>query len=133
MIIPMKTTNRLIGGKLVPTVSARELHAMLEAEVDFPAWIESLLSDLSCMEHLDFSRQVAASEAVGTDTTGKPAGGLDYYLTENLAMHCAILEPNDHGKQVREYLVDCERHLSVGDSLDEMLAWMQRTDKIHLQ
>ena len=90
-----------IGGKVVQTVNARELHEFLEVKTRFNDWIRERIEQFSFVENQDF---VTFTE---NPVKGRPS--LEYALTLDMAKELSMVERNDKGKQARQYFIECER------------------------
>lgn len=93
----IKTTVAEIGGEEQQTVNARELWKVLGSKRQFGNWIKERLSDF--IEGQDF----AVNKIVNGKNRGRFAS-MEYYITLDVAKHLAMLERNEIGKKVRQYL-----------------------------
>ena len=86
------------------TVSARELHKVLEIKYDFKRWVESNFKDF--IENVDFF-------GGHMNVKGNQYGGeqeiVDYSVTTNMAQHLCLMSKTEKGKQCRQYLIDLEK------------------------
>lgn len=82
-------------------VNARDLHAGLGVGRDFPTWIRDRIEKYGFMEGSDFSPDL------GKSTGGRPA--IDYYLSVPMAKELAMVENNEKGREVRQYLIKIEQ------------------------
>jgi phage anti-repressor protein len=98
--------NGSIGGSLMQTADARDLHAFLEVKSEFRHWIKNRIEDFSFVEGNDFT------------TVGKnlPSGGrqIEYHLTLDMAKELSMVERTEKGKQARQYFIACERQVQSG-------------------
>lgn len=94
------TTNN-IGGSLIETVNARELHEFLEVGRDFTNWIKGRIEQYGFVEGQDFTPILAKSSG------GRPS--TEYHLSLNMAKELSMVERNEKGKQARRYFIECER------------------------
>lgn len=93
-----------IGGEMIQTVNARDLHAFLKVGKDFSTWIKDRIEQYGFEENRDF--------AVFTEIGGNPNGGRpakEYALSIDTAKEVAMVERNDQGKRARLYFIECER------------------------
>lgn len=97
----IKIGSKEVGGSLVQTVNARDLHAFLEVGRDFSSWVKSQLYDVFSQD-VDF---VVFTEKGGND--GRPR--IEYALTIECAKHIAMLSRSDKGREIRTYFIECER------------------------
>ena len=96
-----------IGGTVVQTVNARDLHAALGIGKDFSTWIKDRIGGFGFNENSDF---IMLPE-IGEQTFQGVRTRLDYHLTLDMAKELAMVERNEAGKRVRAYFIDCERKL----------------------
>lgn len=82
-------------------VNARDLHRVLEVGRDFSNWIKDRIEKYGFIESKDFSPNLAKS------TGGRPA--TEYYLSIPMAKELAIVENNEKGREIRQYLIKVEQ------------------------
>lgn len=82
-------------------INARDLHNTLEVGRDFSNWIKDRIEKYSFIEGKDFSLNLAKS------TGGRPA--MDYILSISMAKELAMVENNDKGREIRQYLIKVEQ------------------------
>lgn len=90
----------VIGGDLIETVNARELHAFLGSKRQFANWIQERIAQYDFVEGRDFT--------VNKFVNGR-ATQIDYYITLDMAKELSMVERNEKGKQARQYFIECER------------------------
>lgn len=90
-----------IGGDLIETVNARELHEFLEVGRDFTNWIKGRIEQYGFVEGQDFTPILAKSSG------GRPS--TEYHITLDMAKELSMVERNEKGKQARQYFIECER------------------------
>jgi anti-repressor protein len=107
----MKGMNELIkiienNGNQV--VSARDLHLKLGVGRDFSTWIKDRIEKYGFVEGRDY--QKSQSPNVGTGDFGHTGGSptVSYLFTISAAKELAIVENNENGRQVRQYLIKVE-------------------------
>ena len=93
-----KTT---IGGDLIETVNARELHEFLESQQDFSTWVQNRIDQYGFIDGQDFTT------ILGKSSGGRPS--TDYHLTLDMAKELSMVERNEKGKEARQYFIECER------------------------
>lgn len=103
-LVPVTDIN--IGGTVVPTCNARELHAYLEVKRFFANWIKGRIAKYGFAEGVDYTTEVIAKSGKNP-TGGRPE--LEYHLTLDMAKELAMVENNPMGRQVRRYFIECER------------------------
>jgi len=95
-----------VGGELMQTVNARELHAYLESKQEFANWIKDRIGKYDFVENQDFVCLINLSS--------KGRGGHnrnEYHITIGMAKEMSMVERNARGKQARQYFIECERRL----------------------
>lgn len=111
-LVPVRTA--MIGGKLVQSVSARELHAYLNVGKLFAAWMPERIAQYGFFPHQDYE--------VFSDSGNNPAGGRppkEYTITLDMAKELAMVERNAKGKEVRQYFIECERR-ALAPAVDQL-------------
>jgi phage anti-repressor protein len=105
-IIAINQTN--INNTEVNSVSARDLHEVLESETKFADWIKRRLDETDAVLNTDY---IIVSQKRETITEyGKKASIItEYILTTDIAKEIAMLERNEKGKQVRRYFIEVEK------------------------
>lgn len=98
-IIPVAQTH--VGGELIKTCNARDLHAFLEVKARFNDWIANRIDSFGFVENQDF---VALTKNLVSGGKAK-----DYFITLDMAKELAMVERNEKGKQARRYFIECER------------------------
>ena len=91
---------REIGGELIQTINARDLHAFLEVKSEFRNWIKNRIEDFSFTENEDFT--TAVENYRGGDRR-------DYFISLDMAKELSMVERNAKGRQARQYFLECER------------------------
>jgi len=90
-----------LNGKIVNSVSLREVHGFVESKQHFADWAKDRLADYR--EGIDFT--------VNHNSMKNPLGGrpqIDYIVSLNTAKHISLIERNVKGRQLREDLIDKE-------------------------
>lgn len=87
------------SGKQV--VNARDLHAGLGVGRDFATWIRERIEKYGFIEGVDFSPDM------GESTGGRPS--IEYYLSVPMAKELTMVENNEKGREVRQYLIKIEQ------------------------
>ena len=82
-------------------VNARDLHTGLGVGRDFSNWIKDRIEKYGFIEGSDFTPDLAKS------TGGRPS--IDYYLSVSMAKELAMVENNEKGREVRQYLIKIEQ------------------------
>lgn len=81
-------------------VNARELHESLGVGRDFTNWIKERIEKYGFSEGSDFTPVLAKS------TGGRPSA--EYIVSVNMAKELAMVENNDKGRELRQYLIKVE-------------------------
>ena len=97
-----------VGGDLIETVNARELHSFLEVQTRYNDWIIRRISEYGFVEESDFYSFFSKSSG------GRPSRV--YAISIGMAKELAMVERNEKGRQVRQYFIECERRLKTGGS-----------------
>ena len=111
----IKIERKEIGGGLVQTVNARELHVFLKVCEDFKSWIKDRLDILGSQYDLDYlilKGESLLSQTVKQTNDGR--GGhnrLEYFVTLETAKYLAMMEKTDRGNEARDYLIQCQKNI----------------------
>lgn len=108
---PSVTEGR-IGGNLVQTVNARELHAFLKVVTRFNDWIAARIDEFEFTEGVDF---VSFTEKSVKPTGGRPPK--EYAITLDMGKELGMVERTPKGKEVRQYFIECERRAHSASTL----------------
>lgn len=106
-----------IGGAMVQTVNARDLHGFLEVGKDFATWIKDRIAQYGFSEGLDFVTDLAPQNR------GAKHGGhnrTDYHISLDMAKELSMVERNEKGKQARQYFIEMERRAKSAHAFDPM-------------
>ena len=93
-----------------PTVSGRELHALLELETRYNDWFLRMC-EYGFQEGKDFCSILSKSSG------GRP--GTDHAVTIPMAKEICMLQRTAKGKQCREYFISCEEAWNSPDKIME--------------
>lgn len=85
----------------VQFVNARELHSNLGVGRDFSNWIKERIEKYGFVEGKDFTPNSAKSNG------GRPS--IEYLVTVSMAKELAMVENNNRGREVRQYLIKIEQ------------------------
>lgn len=85
----------------VKVVSARDLHAYLEAKSNVNTWFKNQIERAMLDENQDFTR-VQISETSGQTS-------FDYAITLSAAKEISMLNGGEKGKEARTYFIECEK------------------------
>jgi phage anti-repressor protein len=86
------------------TVSARELHLKLGVGRDFSNWIKDRIEKYGFLEGKDYQKRspnLASGQNGGQNR-------IDYFFTLSAAKELAMVENNDRGRAIRQYLIKVE-------------------------
>lgn len=106
--------SREVGGRMVPTVNARELHRFLECDQDFQNWMLTSIQELGYTEGQDF---VVEIKRKGADASGRVCGQIEYFLTRESALDLALVATGPKGRMMRRDAMDCEE-IAFGATAD---------------
>lgn len=104
-LIPIADAN--IGGALIRTVNARELHAFLGVGKHFRDWIKERIEQYGFVENQDYV--IAAQNGAAIDGNRGGHNRVDYCVSIDMAKELAMVERNEKGREARKYFLDCER------------------------
>ena len=85
-------------------VDARALHCALEVGRDFSNWIKDRIEKYGFFDGVDF--QTCSPELASEKHGGQ--NKIDYRLSLSMAKELAMVENNDRGREVRQYLIKVE-------------------------
>lgn len=88
-----------IAGEEQNSVNLRDIHEKVESKQEFANWAKSRLAACGAVEGRDYT--------VDKFINGRQV--IDYHVTLDIAKHCAMLERNERGFAVRQYLIDVEK------------------------
>lgn len=97
-----------VGGDLIETVNARELHQFLEVGKDFSSWIKNRIEQYGFVDGVDFVSMEAAPKNGGAGNRGFK---VEYYIAIDMAKELAMVERSDKGREARRYFIECEKRL----------------------
>ena len=109
------------------TVDARELHAALGVGKDFSTWIKDRMEKYGFMDGRDY--QKSQSPNLGTGKSGHSGGSpsVNYALTISTAKEIAMVENNEQGRKIRQYLIKVEDAWNAPDMV--MARALQMADR----
>jgi anti-repressor protein len=87
-----------IGGAVVQTVNARDLHEFIENRDHFTTWIADRIKQYDFKEGIDY---VSFSE--NSEKGGRPR--IEYALTLDMGKELSMVERNPKGKEARQYFI----------------------------
>lgn len=90
------------------TVSARELHQMLEVATAFKDWFPRM-AEYGFQEGSDFCSNLSES------TGGRPS--MDYQITIDMAKEIAMIQRSEKGKEVRQYFINVEKEWNTPEKI----------------
>ena len=85
------------------TVSARELHEVLEIKTEFEMWISSIVEKYNFIENEDFTRVYQKCNTLDEEQVI-----VDYILKISMVKEITMIVNTEIGKQAREYFIKCE-------------------------
>ncbi len=104
----IKIEKSSVGGDLIDTVNARELHGFLDVQTRYNDWIKNRIEQYGFGEGTDFLTLTENLVSGGTQKT--------HHVTVDMAKELAMVERNDKGREARKYFIECERRLKTGGS-----------------
>lgn len=116
----LEITGRVIGTEKVNSVSARELHSILEVKKAFTTWIKVALDNAGAIEEEDFKKLKYSLEGSGYK--------IDYILTTDMAKHISMMSKVKKSKEIRDYFIQFEKKAkNVIQSQSQQIQLMQET------
>jgi phage anti-repressor protein len=109
----------------VNSVSARDLHEVLESETKFADWIKRRLDETDAIENVDYLCLSQKRETQRSDGQKGVATTTEYILSTDIAKEIAMLERNEKGKQVRRYFIEVEKAYKKDKIAVSQLDYMQ--------
>ncbi|MBN6741487.1 antA/AntB antirepressor family protein [Acidithiobacillus sp. MC6.1] len=106
----------VIGGLVVQTVNARELHAFLGVGKVFRAWIQDRIQQFGFVENQDFVCFEDLSRPNLDASKSRQQRIKEYHLTLDMAKELSMVERTPKGKEARQYFIECERRLYAGEA-----------------
>lgn len=97
----MKELIKITTRHNTPVVSARDLHAFLEIETPITKWVKRM-SEYGFKESIDWTKLSTEGQQV------------EYGLTIDCAKHWAMMQRSEKGMQARNYFIECEKKLVLG-------------------
>ena len=95
-----------VGGDLIETVNARELHQFLEVGKVFASWIKDRIEQYNFIENIDYG----VFPNFGNNLSGgRPSK--EYAISIDMAKELAMVERSDKGREARRYFIECEKRL----------------------
>jgi len=106
----VRVSEAAIGGEVVNSVDARELHSFLEVGQDYSTWIKSRIEQYGFTQGIDF---IQFHNFVESNSKAR----VEYTLSLDMAKEVSMVERNEKGKQARKYFIAMERK-AKGISVD---------------
>jgi len=91
------------------SVSARELHKVLEVKDRFATWITRRINKYEFEENVDYISLSQNRETQRKDGRIGIAVSTEYFLTIGTAKELAMVENNEKGRKVRKYFIKVEK------------------------
>ncbi len=131
MLVKIQTNKQ--GEQLV---SARELYMKLEVKRDFTTWIKARIEKYGFKENIDFTTVwnnpktgVVKKFNGSIRSMAKLGYRINYILKLDMAKEISMIENNDHGRQIRQYFIRCEKDLTL--ALEERLERLEIENKMN--
>lgn len=105
--IPISDTE--LGGDVVKTINARELHKFLGVGRDFSTWIRGRIKEYEFVEKVDFVVVRNLSTPKMGSTKSRQQVKYDYLCTIDMGKELAMVEKTEVGRLVRRYFIACEK------------------------
>jgi phage anti-repressor protein len=104
------------------TVSARNLHMELGVRRDFSNWIKDRIEKYGFVEGEDYQKAEDLSSPNLVSSKARPQKLINYYFTLSAAKELAMVENNEAGRRIRQYLIDFEeknRKPAIPDTMSD--------------
>jgi anti-repressor protein len=108
----LRVSEMTVGGKLVPTVDARKVHAFLCSKKHFASWVRQRVDGYSFVEGRDFVEIKPQSGFYSARRPGRPTK--EYALTIGMAKELCMVEATEKGRQARQYFIEIEKKWLAG-------------------
>jgi len=108
-------------------VDARELHAALGAGRDFSNWIKDRIEKYGFMENRDYEKREDLSSPDLASPKARAQTLINYALTISTAKEIAMVENNEQGRKIRQYLIKVEDAWNAPDMV--MARALQMADR----
>jgi phage anti-repressor protein len=115
-------------------ISAKELHLKLNVGRDFSSWIKGRIADYEFVEGKDYHLaepgkmiirpQVEFDSPILVNQRGGDRRSIDYMLTVGMAKELAIVENNEQGRAIRQYLIKLEEAWNNPEMLQKRLDYL---------
>ncbi|MBF0182643.1 MAG: antA/AntB antirepressor family protein [Magnetococcales bacterium] len=112
-----------IGGEIIQTVNARDLHAFLRIGKRFTTWMQERIDQGGFADGEDYITNdfiPNLGENDGNVERGRPPK--DYFISLDMAKHLSMMERNEKGKEARQYFIDCEKRLKALPTMTSMVS-----------
>ena len=90
-------------------INARDLHNSLEVGRDFSNWIKDRIEKYGFIEGKDYQKTENLSSPNLANAKSRPQIMIDYLLSLSMAKELAMVENNDNGREIRQYLIKVEQ------------------------
>jgi len=113
----------LIGGEMVQTVDARDLHEFLQVGKKFADWMRERIEQYEFSEGVDYATFSQNGEK------GRPTK--EYAVTLDMAKELSMVERTPQGKAARRYFIECERRAKIAQEnipdFEQLVAQSEQT------
>lgn len=89
-------------------VNARDLHQTLEVGRDFSTWVKERVAKYGFVDGVDYTTSRVMSSPVSGSAKARPQETVEYNLSVATAKELAMVENNEKGRNVRQYLIKVE-------------------------
>ncbi|ADW70333.1 phage antirepressor KilAC domain-containing protein [Granulicella tundricola] len=100
----IEVAERQIGGGVVQSINARDLHAFLGSRADFSTWVKQQIERARLQQNRDYLIHKKVEQL--------PSGAKsrnEYFLSLDSAKHVGMMSRSERGFQIRDYFLECER------------------------
>lgn len=111
-------------------VNMRNVHNALGVGKDYSTWIKDRIMRYGFEKGSDF--EVFPEIGENPENGGRPRN--EYYFTLDAAKEIAMVENNEHGREIRKYFIACEKQLrktmpNFNDPLEAAKAWIKAEEE----
>ena len=111
-------SEREIAGRKVLSVIARDVHLFVGGGYEFSHWFKEQVGRCALTQGIDYAEGVFARTC--EKSKGRPRR--DYVLTLDAAKEIGMVDKGPRGKELRQYFLECERRLAIGEPALQSIA-----------
>ena len=133
-IMKFNLITQKINNQQINTVSARELHSILESKRHFNDWIKYRIEQYDFVAEEDYI-SITQKNVLGQNNNLEITQ-IEYYVTVDVAKELAMVENNEQGKKVRKYFIELEKQQKPKtpqtylEALEELVAITKEKERL---